>query len=184
MISVDARAPDVLTISPISAKCERGKYRGKQLKAGQVLVMDPGGDAFQQIEANHQQTAVSIPLDLLDRIARAEYGFGDGNHWDWRVTTPTYQESNALFQTIESILSGKAHQFIGAGAEVRFAEMVFATIRDRSQANPERSRLHNRRVIVRKAEEYIHSHLSDPPSILDLCEFTGAGRRALFFRFR
>ena len=83
MISAGARRPDVLTISPISAKCERGKYRGKQLKAGQILVMDPGGDAFQQIDANHQQTAVSIPLDLMDRIARVEYGFEACSQWKW-----------------------------------------------------------------------------------------------------
>lgn len=45
------------------------------------------------------------------------------------------------------------------------------------------SRHLNRRVIVRKAEEFIRSHLCDPPSILELCEFTGAGRRALFYAF-
>jgi len=61
--------------------------------------------------------------------------------------------------------------------------MIFATVRDRSQTSSEPSRHLNRRGIVRKAEEYIRAHLSDPPSILDLCEFTGAGRRALFYAF-
>lgn len=183
MICTGTRTPGVVTISPISAKCERGKYRGQQLKAGQVLVMDPGGDAFQQIAANHQQTAVSIPVDLLDRIARAEYGFEDGSHWKWRVATPTHRESNVLCQAVDSIVSGQAHDFMGANAEVRFAEMIFATVRDRSQANPEPVKHLNRRVIVRRAEEFIRAHLCDPPSILDLCEFTGAGRRALFYAF-
>jgi len=183
MICTGMRTPDVVTISPISAGCERGKYRGRQLKAGQILIMDPGGDAFQQIAANHQQTAVSIPVELLDRIARAEYGFEDGNHWKWRVATPAHRESNILRQTVDSIVSGQAHDFIGANAEVRFAEMIFATVRDRSQASPEPSRHLNRQVIVRKAEEFIRTHLCNPPSILELCEFTGAGRRALFYAF-
>ena len=183
LICTGSRTTDVVTISPISAKCERGKYRGKQLKAGQVLVMDPGGDAFQQIAANHQQTAVSIPVDLLERIARAEYGFEDGGHWKWRVATPTARESNILCNTVESIVFGQSHDFIGANAEVRLAEMIFAMVRDRSQASPEPARQLNRRVIVRKAEEFIRGHLCDPPSILELCEFTGAGRRALFYAF-
>jgi len=183
MICTGTRTPDVVTISPISAMCERGKFRGKQLKSGQVLVMDPGGEAFQQIAANHQQTAVSIPVELLDRIARAEYGLEDGNHWKWRIATPTQRESNALCQAVESIVSGKAHHFIGANAEVRFAEMIFAMLRDRSQGSPEPTRHLNRRIIVRKAEEFIRAHLCDPPSILELCELTGAGRRALFYAF-
>jgi AraC family transcriptional regulator, ethanolamine operon transcriptional activator len=183
MICTGTRTPDLVTISPISAKCEQGKYRGRQLKADQVLVMDPGGDAFQQIAANHQQTAVSIPVELLDRIARAEYGFEEGRHWKWRVATPTHRHSYNLSQTIDSIVSGQAHDFVGANAEVRFAEMIFATVRDRSQANPEPSRHLNRRVIVRNAEELIRANLCNPPSILELCEFTGAGRRALFYAF-
>lgn len=183
MISAGARTPDVVTISPISAKCERGKYRGQQLKAGQVLVMDPGGDAFQQIAANHQQTAVTIPLDLMDRIARAEYGFEAGSRWKWRVANPTHQESNMLSQTVDSVVSGLAHDFIGPNAEIRLAEMIFATVRDRSQASSESQKHLNRRGIVRKAEEFIREHLCDPPSILELCEFTGAGRRALFYAF-
>ena len=183
MISAGARTPDVVTISPISAKCERGKYRGQQLKAGQVLVMDPGGDAFQQIAANHQQTAVTIPLDLMDRIARAEYGFEAGSRWKWRVANPTHRESNMLSQTVDSIVSGLAHDFIGPNAEIRLAEMIFATVRDRSQASSESQKHLNRRGIVRKAEEFIRAHLCDPPSILELCEFTGAGRRALFYAF-
>jgi AraC-like DNA-binding protein len=183
MICTGTRTLDFVTISPISAMCERGKYRGKQLKAGQVLVMDPGGEAFQQIAANHQQTAVSIPVELLDRIARVEYGLEDDFHWKWRIATPTQRESQALCQTIESIVSGKLHHFIGANAEVRFAEMIFATLRDRSQVSPEPSRHLNRRTIVRKAEELIRVHLYDPPSVLELCEFTGAGRRALFYAF-
>jgi len=178
-----SRAPDAVIISPISAMCERGKFRGQQLKAGQVLVMDPGGDAFQQVAANHQQMSVSIPVDLLDRIARVEYGLEDANLWDWRVATPTCRDSRVLFQAVESIVSGKPHHFIGANAEVQLAELVFATIRDRSQTNPEPSRHLNRRAIARKAVEYIHSRLSNPPSILELCEFTGAGRRALFYAF-
>ena len=183
MISAGARTPDVVTISPISAKCERGKYRGQQLKAGQVLVMDPGGDAFQQIAANHQQTAVTIPLDLMDRIARAEYGFEAGSQWKWRVAKPTHRESNMLSQTVDSIVSGQSHDFIGPNAEIRLAEMIFATVRDRSQASSEPQKHLNRRGIVRKAEEFIRAHLCDPPSILELCEFTGAGRRALFYAF-
>jgi AraC family ethanolamine operon transcriptional activator len=183
MISAGARTPDVVTISPISAKCDRGKYRGQQLKAGQVLVMDPGGDAFQQIAANHQQTAVTIPLDLMDRIARAEYGFEAGSQWKWRVANPTHRESNMLSQTVDSIVSGLAHDFIGPNAEIRLAEMIFATVRDRSQACSESQKHLNRRGIVRKAEEFIREHLCDPPSILELCEFTGSGRRALFYAF-
>jgi AraC family ethanolamine operon transcriptional activator len=183
LICTGTRTPDVVTISPISAKCERGKFRGRQLKAGQVLVMDPGGDAFQQIFANHQQMAVSIPVDLLHRIACAEYGFQDGHLWNWRVAMPTSRESNALCQTVESILSGNALHFTGVNADVRLAETIFAIVRDRSHEHSEPSRQLNRRVIVRKAEEVIRANLDNPPSILDLCELTGAGRRALFYAF-
>jgi AraC family transcriptional regulator, ethanolamine operon transcriptional activator len=183
MICTGTRTPAVVTFSPISAQCERGKYRGKQLKASQVLIMDPGGDAFQQIAANHQQMAVSIPVELLDRIARAEYGFEEGSQWKWRVATPAHRESNLLCQTLNSIMTGQAADFTEANADVRLAEMVFGTVRDQSQTSPEPSRHLNRRVIVRKAEEFIRAHLCEPPSILELCEITGAGRRALFYAF-
>jgi hypothetical protein len=113
--------------------------------------MDPGRDAFQQIAANHQQTAVTIPLDLMDRIARAEYGFEAGSQWKWQVSNPTHRESNMLSQTVDSILSGLAHDFIGPNAEIRLAEMIFATVRDRSQASSDSQKHLNRRGIVRKA---------------------------------
>lgn len=61
--------------------------------------------------------------------------------------------------------------------------MIFATVCDRSQASSEPLKHLNRRVIVRKSEEFIRARLCDPPSILELCEFTGAGRRALFYGF-
>ncbi len=183
LICTGVRTPNIVTISPISSRSERGKYRGRQLKAGQLLVMDPGGDVFQQIAANHQQTAVSIPVSLLDRIARAEYGIDDGSYLRWRALTPAPHQSEALSQTIESIVSGESHHYTGANAEVRFAEMIFAMVRDRSHERPRPSRQHNRQFIVRKAEEVIRSRLSTPPSILELCEITGAGRRALFYAF-
>lgn len=183
MISTGTRTPDVVTISPISAMCERGKFRGKQLRAGQVLVMDPGGEAVQQTAANHQQTAASIPVELLDRIGRAEYGLEIGSHWKWRVATLMQRESSALCKTIESIISGKAHDFVGTNAEVAFAEMIFAMLRDRSQRSAEPPVHQNRRFIFRKAEEFMRAHLYAPPSILEICEFTGVGRRALFYAF-
>jgi len=183
LICTGIRTPNVVTISPISSTCERGKYRGRQLQAGQLLVMDPGGDAFQQIAANHQQTAVSIPIDLLDRIARAEYGIDHGSYWNWRVLTPPPHQSDTLRQTLESIVSGASHHYTGANADVRFAEMIFAMVRDRSQERSRPSKQDNRQLIVRKAEEFIRSRLSTPPSILELCEITGAGRRALFYAF-
>ena len=41
----------------------------------------------------------------------------------------------------------------------------------------------NRRRIVRQALDLIHFRLSEPPSILELCEATGASRRTLFYAF-
>jgi AraC-like DNA-binding protein len=42
----------------------------------------------------------------------------------------------------------------------------------------------NRRLVVRRAEDYMHAHLADPVTMLDLCEVVDVSERTLHYAFQ
>ena len=178
------RSDDFWTISPITRRCVGGRFRGQQLDEGQILVLDPGGEVYQQIPAGHQQQAVSIPLHLAERIVQAEHQTSAEAMWERWCLKSDPRVTAQVARMLEQLLY--APRPLGAKSlpGMNLASRMIALVQEARQLRPARSTsLAHRRRIVRLAEELIRSRLGNPPSVTELCEATHASRRMLFYAF-
>ena len=88
LLSSGERRRDLLTVTPITAASAGARFRGRELKPGALLVLDPGGEAVQQVPAGHSQMALSIPLALFRRLARVEHGNEGERFLRWQAMQP------------------------------------------------------------------------------------------------
>ncbi|MFO8005188.1 helix-turn-helix domain-containing protein [Thioalkalivibrio sp.] len=173
------------TISPITRHCGGGRFRGQQLDEGQILVLDPRGEVYQQIAAGHRQQAISIPLDLAERIAQAEHQTSAEAMWERWCLKSDPRVADQMARMLEQLLSEPRSPGpeTDPDAGMELAGKMIALIQNARQVRPARSSLAQRRRIVRRAEALIRSRLDNPPSVTELCEATHASRRLLFYAF-
>lgn len=178
------RSDDLWTISPITRGGIGSWYRGQQLDEGDILMLNPRGDVYQQIAAGHRQEAISIPVELAERIVQAEYQSSAEDllaHWYVKSDQRTAAH---IVRIVRKLLSEPGTDRGRTSAGVDLAGKVIALTQ---QAGPLRDAPPNmalRRRIVGQAEELIRSRLDDPPSVTELCEVTCASRRLLFYAFK
>lgn len=180
------RRPDrFVTISPITADCSASRYRGRTLEPEQLLIMDPGGDVFQQLARGHRQAAVSIPVDLFRRVAMAEFASGDrvDDLIAWQTLRTDRRKFNRFCRKIFAILRADDSILARADGDVLLTEHVVGLLVNGEKQQGDLPSAWNRRQIVRQALDLIHARLRQPPTILELCEATGASRRTLFYAF-
>ena len=179
------RSDDFWTISPITRRCVSGRFRGQQLDEGQILVLDPGGEVYQQIAAGHRQQAISIPLDLAERIAQAEYQTSAETMWERWCLKSDPRVTAQVARMLERLLSEPVSPGpeTGADAGMDLAGKMIALVQEARPVRHARSNLAQRRRVVRRAEALIRGRLDNPPSVTELCEATHASRRLLFYAF-
>jgi len=172
------------TLTPITPDCAGGRFRGQTLAAGDLLLLDPGGEVFQQLNAGHCQSAISLPVALARRIIQAEYQCEPDrllNHWS-RQTDPRI--SARLARLLWQLLSDETTRPVVASVDAaELAGHVIAMTQAGGAPTPLRASLAHRRQIVARAEALIRSRLHDAPSVTELCEATHASRRLLFYAF-
>jgi AraC family ethanolamine operon transcriptional activator len=170
-------------MTPVTADCSSGYYRGQQLDVGDLLLLDPAGEVFQRTMPGHSQNAVSIPLPLAERIVRAEYQLSPQELWQRWCVKPDRSVSLELDRVLKSILlDPPAWSSWHSGIDL--AAQLIALVQGGAHPDYPEARAAFRHRIVARAEELIRSRLDDPPSITELCEVTFASRRALFYAFR
>ena len=178
------RSDDFWTISPITRSGIGSLYRGQQVNKGEILILDPGGDVYQQMAAGHRQDAIAIPLELAQRVAQAEHQSSTGDLWArWCVKSDprvTSQVNRIIRQFLSGTVLGHARTNVG----VNLAGNIIALVQEAQQARHTPASLALRRRIVGQAEELIRSRLDDPPSVTELCEATNTSRRLLFYAFK
>lgn len=172
------------TITPVTAACSSGYYRGQQLNEGDLLLLNPAGEVFQRIMPGHSQNAVSIPLPLAERIIRAEYQRSPEELWRRWCIKPNPQMSIELDGILQRVLADGLPELTHWQSEVEFAAQVIALVQAGTEPVYPGPRPALRRRIVARAQDLIHSRLDSPPTITELCEASHASRRALFYAFR
>lgn len=184
LVCTGQRSKGYWTITPITADCSSGYYRGQQLDAGDLLLLNPGGEVFQRLMPGHRQNAVSIPLPLAKRIIRAEYRMAPQELWQRWCMKSAPNVSRQLDQALRTVLAGRAASLAsGTSLNVDFAAQVIALVQSGGPPKYAGLRPSFRRSVVSRAEELIRSRLYDPPSITELCEATHVSRRTLFYAF-
>lgn len=178
------RSKDHWTLTPITRHCASGRFRGQSLEDGDLLLLDPGGEVFQQTMAGHVQNAISIPVDLAERIIRAEYHSEPGPMLRRWARKPDPRVAGRLERVLYTLLARS--KLPTSPADVNSPELASQIIAiAQSGSAPEflRSSAANRRRIVTRGEDLIRSRLHQPPSVTELCEATFASRRLLFYAF-
>jgi AraC family transcriptional regulator, ethanolamine operon transcriptional activator len=185
LVAGGQRSDQFVTISPITTDCSSSRFRGREIMPDQLLIMEPRGDVFQQIASGHRQAAVSIPVNLFRRVAMAEFGAGDrvNDLIAWQTYVPDRRKFSRFCRTISAILRSDTASLAGADADVWLTEHVMGLLVDSERCHCDLPSAWRRRQIVRRALDVIHVRLSQPPTILELCEATGASRRTLFYAF-
>jgi len=183
LVIVGRRATDHWTITPVTADSASGRYRGRQLDQGDLLLLNPGGEVFQRISPGHRQNAISIPLPLAERIIRAEYQLSPQALWGRWCIRPDPRITPALDRILASLLAEPSPQSTYGHSEIDFAAWVIAMANSGSVREYPSPGAGFRRRVVARADELIRSRLDHPPSITELCEATHVSRRALFYAF-
>lgn len=184
MVCSGRRSEAYWTVTPITRFSAGGRFRGQALEEGDLLLLDPGGEVFQQTMEGHSQLAVSIPIAVAERIIGLEHDVDPEpliNRW-FRKKAPN--TSMQLDRMLTRLLSGDVSSGIGEDTEA--AELAGHVIAMALSGHPLRSlraSLANRRRIVTRAEELMRSRLHSPPSVTELCEATHSSRRLLFYAF-
>lgn len=185
LLSVGSRSPNYVTFSPMTATTVQGRFRGHAPRVGQVLVMDPGGDSFQVISGNQRQIGLSIPLALFTRIAAAEHGCDQPSKlWKWNLIESAVGKSSAFIEMLSRVVSNDPAFWSRPHLEIELAECAVGFACTPSVGQQYSMVSFDKQRIVRQALEMMTSKLSNPPSVLELCEFTGATRRMLFYAFQ
>ena len=185
LIASGSRSEHYVTISPITDDCAASRYRGTELQADQLLFMEPRGEVFQQFASGHRQLAVSIPVDLFRRVAAAEF-LPEERVEDflvWRNLVPNYNKLKRLRRTLGGMLRGEVPPFIASDADVSVTEIVLGVLFDCETRDTKVASHQARRRIIWESLDLIHAFPHYSPSILELCEATGASRRTLFYAF-
>jgi len=178
------RSDDFWTISPITRSGTGSRYRGQQLDEGEILLLNPGGDVYQQMAAGHRQEAVSIPVDLAERILQSEHQTCAEALWErWCVKSDPRITAHVA-RIARLLLSEPSAGHARTRASIDLAGKIIALVQEARQVRHAPSSLALRRRIVGRAEALIRSRLDDPPSVIELCEATHASRRLLFYAFK
>lgn len=185
LVASGTRSDQFVTISPITGECAASRFRGKEIKPDQLLLLEPRGEVYQQLASGHRQVAVSIPVHFFRRVASAEFIPEDrlDDFLAWRNLVPNESKLKRLRRTISRILRGELARLERSDAEVLLAESILEVVFDGETKDGKTSSHQKRRRIVWEALDLIHAQPYHPPSILELCETTGASRRTLFYAF-
>lgn len=170
--------------TPITATCDGARYRGVQVAAGTLLLADPGGEIFQQVQAGHRQASISIPIALAEHIVKTEHQCDPDallRTWALQPDAHTAQQVEALFDRFLDPHNGLLQRYLDHPDEL--AADVLALVLAGVTPNPMADKLAHRRQILVRAEALMHARLSDPPSIEELCRASFSSRRRLFYTF-
>lgn len=185
MLLRGTRSPDFWTLSPVGQAAAGGRFHGRNLEAGDLLMLDPGGEAYQQVFEEQSQLAVSVSLRLVEKILEVEHHrSADSLLRGWKVKADP-DASIALQKILQQTLSSNSVPSPGCCgyAPGELPSRLLALAIGGQHAAPARSTLIHRRRVVSKAEELMRSRLHAPPTVMALCEATNTSRRALFYAF-
>lgn len=182
MLLRGSRSPDFWTLSPVGKGAQGGRFHGRTVTSSDIVMLNPAGEAYQQVFPDQSQVAVSVPVLLAEKILEVEHHRSANSLLnEWRVKTDP-DITNCLENLLQQILR-QQDSAADIGVPEDLASRVLALAMSGRQPAPARVNVVHRRRVVARAEALIRSRLHAPPSIMALCEATNTSRRALFYAF-
>ncbi len=182
MLLRGSRSPDFWTLSPVGQAAHGGRFHGRSMTSSDLVMLNPGGEAYQQVFPGQSQLAVSVPVPLAEKILEVEHRRSASSLLnEWRVKTDP-DVTNRLEKLLQQILR-QQDSAADIGAPEDLASRILALAMSGREATTARVNVVHRRRVVARAEAMIRSRLHAPPSVMALCEATNTSRRALFYAF-
>jgi AraC family ethanolamine operon transcriptional activator len=152
------------------------------------LIMIRGGEAFDlRTLGPAGLTAVVAPAQLVARRASALLGLAlEELRLECRLPSSAAMLAAVCAPTLRRLAASlAAHRNVVLHPRVRdsFDSAVLDTLIGAITAPRSRVSAPRRRRIARRAEEYLRAHITEPVSLLELCEATGASERTLHLAF-
>ena len=175
---------------PVLAANENAVWGGRRLRAGQIRVFDPGQQADHVTATDHYQL---VALVVDGNLFRQEVPVLGGFDLEERlvgkeVVTTRPADCRALWSHLVGLfdlaqsrpdLLAPSGRLIEQECLRRFAGLLARPNADRTACQPS-----NRARLVRRAEDYMRTHLGNPLSMLDLCRELDVSERTLNYAFQ
>lgn len=171
--------PDTFAVILNCGKGSRGFYQGKSIEQDQLLFMRPGDEGHLRVPASCYSLTVSVREDVL---AEALWRFDRGSlsgciRSNGAVSVPS-DVFRSLTEVLMALTSGENHDG-HRGLQDRLLHLVSRAALGGSTAADEPRRLTNRNRCVRKAREFIESHLGNDITVSEVASASGVSVRSL-----
>ncbi len=179
------------TFLPITRRNEATIWRGRNLSAGQMIVKLPEAEYHNLTARNTAIRALLVPVQLIEESARIlTGGKADFQFPTWEAPQIPTRAMNRLESGLDELMAVALQNpdFLGS-TEGRAFEMdclrrVIAAVKSSRVAENHPLGRVSRVALVRQAVDYMHAHLDQPLTALDLCSTLETSDRTLRRVFR
>jgi AraC family ethanolamine operon transcriptional activator len=183
--------PGSFCCAPVLTTNEGAVWRGKRLKAGQARVLVPG-EAMDHVTTADYQTLILLADSRLCReTASGLYGFDPQERLEEYGAIRAHPLRVAAFCSHLSALldnvAWRTHLLADSQAaylaEQECVRRFLGLLAEAEHLSPA-ARPPSCAALVRRAEEYLAAHLSQPPTLAHLCRELGVSERTLHYAFQ
>lgn len=185
------RRPKLYTVVPMTPGCFGTRYRGRELRGGQVIWSEPNTEINKVTHAGHHSFGLTFPEEIVRSMVTA--GHDDeipATFRSYQIFEPSPQHF-VNFSTQLRRLCGEAAGGLVAASSFAPAQSQEWLIEKlllpwlpgaRFSRGPFKTR--SRQLIVSRAEAIMREHLVEPMPIDAMCQELGVSRRTLFYAFQ
>jgi len=155
-----------------------------------INIRRPGEPMVHRTSENYRTTSLIVDAEFVHRVATALHGVDAESILLGPVATIDPQRCVSLDRTLRSALARLAPGNNPAASAPRVQEFLIDWLsavlgnllperwRESPSLGPQR-----RARVVREAEDYMHTYLDRPMTLLEICEAIGVSERALIYAF-
>jgi AraC family ethanolamine operon transcriptional activator len=176
---------------PITTTNAEALWRGTKQQPGQIVVHGPGQEIDHRTSRAYSTTLVSVDAELLRSVFATLQGFELEETLAKRLAIATAPAtSSGLLARLQNVLNRllaqpglPAQPFAQRMFEVECARWLVQAIGTPEAFSRPDTRSANRRLVVRRVDDYMQANIHEPLTILDFCKEGHASERTLHYAF-
>lgn len=183
--------PDSYVFIPVTPSQGPTTWRGRELRPGRVVVLGPGQDHDHRTAHTYESISMTVAGPLLRRSIALLQGIDLEDrlsHWHAFVTGESASASlqirfARLLEQIAAEPELLGHPAAVAAVEEKCVRWLLQAVGPSEAVGKPEAGFPPVRV-VRRAEDFMLAHLTEPLTILDVCAEAGVSERALHYAFQ
>ncbi len=179
------------TFIPITPRNAATRWSGRRLNPGDLIAKFPEAEYNNQTNPNTSIRALLVPVSTVQEMTRILAGGStDVKLPSWSAPQPEPQVMERFERGLAELLttSLRSPKFVGSpegkSLEMECLRRLIAALLHPSVAGPVKICQKNRRLLVKRALDVMHSRLNGPLTAIELCAELGASDRSLRRAFR